>query len=184
MKYLLLLVGFAAVCTASSCPIIQYTAIHGSYNASKPALGSLDDSLASKVPAGQAFYRLSVQRSDVATVCSMGHSGEEFKTYVPLKFEDDKVRMIKPVAKNTGCRNGAKGKSSPKLQLLFKLLDSAEVGIVTCGASQSKCPVHLYQSTVTDGYHKEPTNSASTPKPGHGRKLSGTADCPADYCAA
>ena len=171
--HLLLLAGFAAVCTASKCPAIQYTAIDGIYDASKPALGSLDDSLASKVPGGQAYYRLSVPRSDVATVCSMGHSGEEFKTYVPLKFDGDKVRMIKPVAKNTGCRNGAKGKSSPELQLLFKLLDSAEVGIVTCGASHSKCHVHLYESTVSDGYHKERTNfnSTSTSKPCNGRKL-------------
>ena len=171
--YLLLLAGFAAVCTASHCPTIQYTAIHGSYAASKPALGSLDDSLASKVPAGQASYRLSVQRSDVATVCSMVHNGKEFKTYVPLKIDGDKVRMIKPVAQNTGCRNAAKGKSFSKLQLLFKLLDSAQVGVVTCEASHSTCHVHLYQSTVTDGYHKErtPLNSTSTPKPGHGRKL-------------
>ena len=169
--YLLLLAGFAAVCTASPCPTIQYTAIYGTYNESKPALGSLDDSLASKVPGGQASYRLTVRRSDVATVCSMSHSGEEFKTYVPLKFDDNKIRIIKPVTKNTGCRNAAKNKSSPKLQLHFKLLDSAEVGIVTCGASQSKCHVHLYQSTVIDGYIKEPTTFTSTPKPGNGRKL-------------
>ena len=111
--YLLLLAGFAAVCTASHCPTIQYTAIHGSYAASKPALGSLDDSLASKVPAGQASYRLSVQRSDVATVCSMVKEGAEYKTYMPLKFINGTVRMIKPVAENSGCRSAAKGTSPP-----------------------------------------------------------------------
>jgi hypothetical protein len=80
--YLLLLAGFAAVCTASKCPTIQYTAIDGIYNASKPALGSLDDSLASKVPGGQAYSKSKrglLQSDDSetqggGTVCS---------TYVP-----------------------------------------------------------------------------------------------------
>ena len=164
-------VGFAAVCTASPCPTTQYTSIHAIHHMGNPALGSLDGAMAAKVPSGQASYVLSVKRSDVNTVCSMGHAGEEFKTYVPLKFDTGEVRLIKPVTRNSGCQSSAKG-SSTKLQLLFKLLDSAEVGIVTCKASKSICHVHLYQSTVTDGYHKEPIhNSTSISKPSHGRKL-------------
>jgi len=172
--YLILLlaiaVGFAAVCTASPCLTTQYTTIKASHHTGNPALGSLDGALASKVPSGQASYVLSVKRSDVNTVCSIGHAGEEFKTYVPLKFDTGEVRLIKPVTRNSGCQSAAKGSSSTKLQLLFKLLDSAEVGIVTCAASESTCNVHLYQSTVTDGYHKE-TVGNSTSKPSHGRKL-------------
>jgi hypothetical protein len=177
--YILLLAiaaGFAAVCTAAPCtPNGQYIEIHGNRAENPPALVSLDGALASKAPSGKASYRISVQRSDVATVCSMVKEGAEYKTYMPLKINNGTVRMIKPVAENSGCQSAAKGTSpSSKLQLSFKLLDSAEIGVVTCGAYQSKCHVHLYQSTVTDGYHKEPTNTASTSlavELGYGRKL-------------
>ena len=47
---------------------------------------------------------MSVQRSDVATVCSMVKEGAEYKTYMPLKFNTGTVRLIKPVAENSGCQ--------------------------------------------------------------------------------
>jgi len=178
--YVLLLAiaaGLAAVCTAAPCtPNGQYTEIHGSRAENPPALVTLNGALASKAPSGKASYRMSVQRSDVATVCSMVKEGAEYKTYMPLKFNNGTVRMIKPVAENSGCQSAAKGTSSPsKLQLSFKLLDSAEIGVVTCSANKaSTCPVYLYDSTGSKGYPKEtiPTGYTSlVMDPGHGRKL-------------
>ena len=99
---LLLLAGFAAVCTASPCPTIKYTTIEVGYHTGTPALGSLDGAIAAKVPSGQASYVLSVKRSDVDTVCSKVKAGEEYKTYVPLKFDTGEVRLIKPVTRNSG----------------------------------------------------------------------------------
>ena len=111
--YILLLAiaaGFAAVCTASPCtPNGQYTEIHGSQANNPPALPSLNDALASKAPPGKASYRMSVLRADVAAVCSLVKAGEEYKTYMPLKFNNGTVRMIKPVAQNSGCQSAAKG---------------------------------------------------------------------------
>ena len=172
--YILLLAiaaGFAAVCTASPCTLDgQYTQIHGSHAVKTPALPSLNDALASKPPPGRASYRVSVQRADVVAVCSLVKAGAEYKTYLPLKFNEGAVRMIKPVAANLGCHNAAKGADPSKLQLSFKLLDSAEVGVVTCPASKRNCDVYLYESTGSQGYNKE-TIGNSTSKPSHGRKL-------------
>ena len=138
MYFLLLAIaGFAAACTASPCPTSKYTVIHGYRYSGVPTLGALDGARAPKAPHGPASYRMSVERSDVVAVCSSSHTGAEYKTYLPLKFNEGALRMIKPVAKNSGCRSASKG-TSPKLQMSFKLLDSAEVGVVTCGASQSK----------------------------------------------
>ena len=199
--YILLAIaaGFAAVCTAAPCtPNGQYTEIHGSRAENPPALVTLNGALASKAPSGKASYRMSVDRSDIATVCSMVKEGDEYKTYMPLKFVGGAIRMIKPVAENSGCQSAAKGTSPPsKLQLSFKLLDSAEIGVVTCSANKaSTCSVYLYDSTGSKGYPKDTaTNSTSIvylndstgspgyPKdtntatslvmePGHGRKLS------------
>ena len=100
----------------------------------------------------------------------MVHKGEEYKEYFPLKFNQGAVRMIKPVSENLGCLRAAKGSSSTKLQLSFKDLDSAQIGIVTCPASKSKCAVYLYDSTGSLGYNKD-TRHNSTSKPSLGRKL-------------
>ena len=189
--YILLLAivaGFAAVCTAAPCtPNGRYTEIHGSRAENPPALVTLNGALASTAPPGEASYRMSVERSDVATVCSMVKEGVEYKTYMPLKFIGGAIRMIKPVAENSGCQSAAKGTSPPsKLQLSFKLMDSAQVGVATCPATKSsRCPVYLYDSTGSPGYPKDTatnstsneypkdTNTATTlvMEPGQGRKL-------------
>ena len=169
--------GFAAVCTAAPCtPNGKYTEIHGSLAKNPPALVTLNGALASKAPSGKVSYRMSVDRSDIATVCSMVKEGAEYKTYMPLKFVGGAIRMIKPVAENSGCQSAAKGTSpSSKLQLSFKLLDSAEIGVVTCSANKaSTCSVYLYDSTGSKGYPKEtiPTGYTSlVMEPRQGRKL-------------
>ena len=186
--YILLLAiaaGFAAVCTAAPCtPNGRYTEIHGSRAMNPPALVTLNGALASKAPPGEASYRMSVQRSDVATVCSLVKEGVEYKTYMPLKFIGGASRMIKPVAENSGCQSAAKG-TSPPLQLSFKLLDSAQIGVATCPATKSStCPVYLYDSTGSPGYNKEypvATSTAKAPPPSDlvsGRKLSQDGDAP------
>jgi hypothetical protein len=156
----LLAVLLAAACTGASasptCPTRQYTRISGKYVSSPSALGKVDAAVASSAPPGKAVYILTVPRSNVTAVCSLGHAGEEYKTYLPMLFEDGAIRMIKPLAKNDGCESAKEtGGPSSGLEMTFKLLDSAQVGIAKCTSRATECDVYIYESTGAAGYNKE-----------------------------
>ena len=140
----------------STCPTRHYTRISGKYVSSPSALGEVDAAVAASAPPGKPVYTLTVPRSNVTSVCSLGRAGEEYKTYLPMLFEDGAVRMIKPVAKNSGCASAKEtGARSSGLEMTFKLLDSAQVGIARCTSRATECDVYIYESTGAAGYNKE-----------------------------
>jgi hypothetical protein len=133
----------------------------------------VDAAVASSAPPGPTYYRLTVPRSNVSTVCSLGHAGEGYKTYLPLEFEGGAVRMIKPLAKSYGCDSAKAGKggASSGLQMTFRLLDNAQVGIVDCPPRRAECEVFLYRSTGSVGYNKEQPQTLNIRHTSYGRTL-------------